>query len=298
MKIFNLIIRILLYLSIGFVIYYLAHFDFLVFDKIQINRGYAFGAIIVLWSGFIVSALSWKVSLKAHGIAITSREAIHSHGISVFGKYLPGKIWVILGRASIIQKKGYPLPTLSAISLKEQLMYLLLGFVVSFFILPFVTMNIWLKIIVVLTASGLALFLFCKPIYQFVINLLSRVVKKTIEIPFIHVKQAWKFSYIILIYWFLWSIGFYLLCKSMVPEASVIVAFAFPISVCYGLVAVFVPGGIGIREGIIVAFLVSVGFEPSIAITISVIQRLWFITGEVFIFLTAFMVRKNGKAHS
>jgi hypothetical protein len=250
-------------------------------------------SIILLWSGFIVSALSWKISLKAHGISIFTNEAIHSHGISVFAKYLPGKIWVILGRASIIQKKGYSLSTLSAISLKEQLMYLFLGFSVSFFVLPFISMSIWLKAIAVLTAIGLSLFLFNRYIHNLLTNVFFRLTKKTFDVPFIGWQNAWKFSYIILIYWTLWSLGFYFLSKAISPETPIIAAFAFPISVCYGLVAIFVPGGIGIREGIIVAILISLGFDPALAVTISVIQRLWFVSGEIFVFISAITLRRK-----
>jgi uncharacterized membrane protein YbhN (UPF0104 family) len=63
--------------------------------------------------------------------------------------------------------------------------------------------------------------------------------------------------------------------------------------VCYGILAIFLPGGIGVREGIMTAYLSALGIELELAITIATLSRLWFITGEVFIFLMALILKKT-----
>ena len=70
-----------------------------------------------------------------------------------------------------------------------------------------------------------------------------------------------------------------------------IMMFAFPLSVCIGLIAIFLPGGLGLREGVIIAYLSLVGMEIETATTISFISRFWFVGGEVFIFLLAMAIR-------
>ncbi len=289
------LIRILLYLSFGFIIYYLYSFDYILLSEISIKPISLILSLITLWTGFLISAISWKNSLTVHNLKIRNSLAIFSHGISVFAKYIPGKIWTILGRASVVSEQKGSLSVLSAISLKEQLLYLLTGLIISFFALFRLSVNPLYVIFVAATALFLFLFLFSKKIHQFILFLLAAILKKNLEIPYIGIKEALPMLKSILGYWFLWSLGFYLLIISIFPDAPVIVAFAFPLSVCYGLLAVIVPGGIGVRESIIVFFLTNSGIEPSLSITISLIQRLWFITGEIFIFGLALIMKNKIK---
>ncbi|MGE4288831.1 MAG: lysylphosphatidylglycerol synthase domain-containing protein [Salinivirgaceae bacterium] len=291
MQTIKIIIRILLYVSIVFIVYYLYKFDYLIFREISVNVFFATASVLILWLGFFVSTLSWRKALKVHGVQISVPQAVYSHGISVFAKYIPGKIWVILGRASIVSENGFSLSFTSTISLKEQLVYLLLGLLISLLVLPFVPVHILFTIMVLFTAIGLYLFLFVKSIHLYILSTLFKLVRKKFEVPFITVKDAVPFAKWILVYWSIWSIAFYLLTKSVIPETSVFAAFAFPVSVCYGLLAVIVPGGVGVREGILILVLSSLGIAPAQAVTLSIIQRLWFITGEIFIFVLALVFK-------
>lgn len=289
------IFRYALYMSLGFVVYYLFKFDYLVFGSLSIDYIYLALSILFLFSGFYVSSLSWRKALKVHNIKISHGLAVYSHGISVFAKYIPGKIWVVLGRASIVSEKDHSLMACSTISLKEQLVYLLIGLIISSVAFLFIDLPIWSLIFVFFTAISLGFFLFSQKIYTLSINILQKTLKKTLDIPFIGFKQALPFSYMILFYWSLWSLAFFFLSKSFLPVTSPLVAFAFPASVCYGLLAIVIPGGIGVREGIIVFILSAIGIDPIQATTLSVIQRMWFIMGEVFIFTMALIFRKTNK---
>ncbi|MCY1720378.1 lysylphosphatidylglycerol synthase domain-containing protein [Prolixibacteraceae bacterium Z1-6] len=286
------LLKVLLYLSFGFIIYYLYTFDYLQFSNVHFNLALLFTSLILLWSGFVVSTLSWKNSLHSHQIQITNQLAIYSHGISVFAKYIPGKVWVILGRASIVSEHKSSLTVLSAISLKEQLVYLLTGLIVSLFAIVWLPLHPLFSVFVGLTACALALFLFSKKIHWLILVTIKKLFKKDLDIPYVSIREALPMLKSILGYWFFWSVGFYILVLATYPNAPGIIAFAFPISVCYGLLAVIVPGGIGVRESIIVLFLTSAGMETSFAVTISLLQRLWFITGEIFIFGLA-LIMKN-----
>jgi len=285
--------RILLYLSFGFIIYYLYSFDYIVFSEISINPFLLGISIVLLWGGFVASALSWKKSLSVHQIKISNNLGIFSHGISVFAKYIPGKVWVIIGRASVVSERKGSLAELGTISMKEQLVYLLAGLIVSFIALLWLPVNPVYSVIVAFTALFLSLLLFSKRIHHLVLSLIKTITKKELKIPFVSLNKALPMFKVITAYWFLWSFGFYILVLSVLPDAPLIVTFAFPLSVCYGLLAIIVPGGIGVRESIIVFFLTKSGIEPSFAVTISLIQRLWFITGEMFIFGFALILRNK-----
>lgn len=293
------LLKVLLYLSFGFIIYYLYTFDYLFLSGLKHNSLLLVASLIFLWLGFVLSTLSWKNSLKVHQINITNQLAIYSHGISVFAKYIPGKVWVILGRASIVSERTSSLSILSTISLKEQLVYLLTGLIVSLFAVVWLPLNPLYSLFVGITALALGLFLFSRIIHQLILRIIKQLFKKQLDIPHVTIREALPMLKSILAYWFFWSFGFYLLVLAMHPGASVIITFAFPLSVCYGLLAIIVPGGIGVRESIIVFFLTSAGMDTSFSITVSLLQRLWFISGEIFIFgLAIFMKNKIHSSES
>jgi uncharacterized membrane protein YbhN (UPF0104 family) len=59
-----------------------------------------------------------------------------------------------------------------------------------------------------------------------------------------------------------------------------------------GVVVVISPGGLGIREGVLIFFLKIIGFTPDLAVTISITSRLWFVIGEGYIFILAFILNR------
>lgn len=293
MKHFKNWIKALLYVSIGFLIYYLVKFDYLILGEVQFDYSLLIPSVILLWSGFFYSTVSWQIALEQHNYKISQRLATYSHGISVFAKYIPGKLWVIIGRASLAAKNGISVKVFSAISLKEQLVYLFVGLIISLFALLFIEINIWFLLIVTVTVFALGFFLFSKKIYQLFLDMFQRIFRKELDVPFVGLKELLRIGGATLIYWALWSVGFFLLCKSIVPEVSFVAAFAFPLSVSYGLLAIFMPGGLGVREGIIVLVLTATGLDVKVATTISVISRIWFISGEIFIFLMSLLSKST-----
>ena len=79
--------------------------------------------------------------------------------------------------------------------------------------------------------------------------------------------------------------GFYFLCLSFNVQPNELIFFAFPLATIIGIIMIFVPGGLGAREGVLVVLLVSSNVPLQIATTISISSRLWFFFGEVFLFL-------------
>lgn len=284
--------KILLYLSLGFFIYFLYRLDYLVLGQVKMDPWYLILSLGLLFIGFVFSAISWWFILKKHDINISPAKAISSHGIYVFAKYIPGKLWVIVGRAGLVQGfTGNPLRELSFISLKEQFTYTLLGLMLS--VIPVFLLfgpGIY-SLIIVLTLLGLALMLFSPAVHRMGLWLMEKLFRKTMEIPIISFSDFSQTALVVLSYWVLWSAGFYFLLVSIFGELPLITAFAFPLSVSFGVLAIVMPGGIGVRESIIVGYLVSTGVSLDMAITISVISRLWFVAGELFFFLLALVLR-------
>lgn len=248
-------------------------------------------SMVLLFAGFYVSTLSWKTALHVHDIRISTSDALISHGMSVFAKYIPGKIWVILGRAGYISDDRKSLKNTSFVSFKEQLIYAWVGLLISA-IPTFIYYRFQLVSLALMTLTLLlTLFLFVQPIHALGIWLLQKMIRRKFDIPVINIRKSLPVIFTTLLIWIAWTAAFILFCKIFTTSITPWMGFAFPLSVTLGLAAIILPGGLGLREGIIVGFLSLAGMEIETATTIAFLNRFAFIAGEVFIFLLAFAVR-------
>lgn len=287
--------NILIYLSLIFLLVYLFRYNYIDLKGIQFNFWYLSLSCIMLWMGFVASALAWRKCLALHNITISGAKAIASHGLSVFAKFIPGKVWVVLGRASKVSAEGVSLKTASYASLKEQLVYVWLGLALGSFFLLFQNGSRELLLIVFTLFLGLTVFNLSDWFRRLVVLAYKKVTKREFDIPRITPKEMLALAGSIAIYWVLWSVGFWLFAKSLIADVYPFVALVFPLSVTLGLLAIIVPGGLGVREGIMVVGLTAMGIPIDVAATISLAARLWFLLGEVFIFLLGLSVNVRQK---
>ena len=77
--------------------------------------------------------------------------------------------------------------------------------------------------------------------------------------------------------WVVEGIGFYLFVDSLYPVSTKYILFltgALAISTTLGLIAIFAPSGLGVREGALV-YLLSLIMPSPVAVIISLLTRLW-----------------------
>jgi hypothetical protein len=96
----------------------------------------------------------------------------------------------------------------------------------------------------------------------------------------------WDMLWILLVNLLAWSLGglgFYFFVNSIIPVTWDYVLFlsgALALSSILGLVAVFAPGGLGVREGVLV-YLLSHIMPGGVAVVLSILTRLWMTLIEV-----------------
>jgi uncharacterized membrane protein YbhN (UPF0104 family) len=285
--------NILIYLSILFLLYYLYTFNYLSLTNLNFNFAYLTFSILVLFVSMILGANTWQRSLEAHGISISFGTALISHGLYIFAKYIPGKVWVVLGRAAYVARKGISLTDTSIISTKLQIANIAVGFLYG--LIPLLILDSTQKYrpaCAVLTVFFLIL-IFSQKVQTFILGIVTRLAKRNVTLPISSSLGALETILLQVVQWFVYSLAYYLLVKAMVPDANILVGFAFPLAMNFALLAVFFPGGIGIRETAMVGCLTLIGIPLVMAITISVVARLWFTIGEVFLFLVSWITEKR-----
>ncbi len=282
--------KYLVYLSLGFLIFALYKADYLHIPHIH-SYPYLCLSFTLLFLGFLGQVWSWHAVLAQSTYKADYLPSLVGTGLSVFTKFIPGKIMVIVGRAAYVAEHyQYPVSQLSMLSLNTQLIALWSGLCVGtsglFFLEGF---DRWRWLILSLFMV-LSIFIFVPQAYQLLEKILSRLLKKNIQLPKIDPRAVIKVLPVFFAYWLCWAAAFYCLAKALSPEFIAIAAgLSFPLAVTLGIMAIIAPGGIGIRESVIVGCLTLAGSALSDATTISVSSRLWFLVGESFIFLVGFV---------
>jgi uncharacterized membrane protein YbhN (UPF0104 family) len=251
-------------------------------------RPFAFisSTLIYVFAYFIQIGAWYLITLKL-GIALSFRETVSSWFYSQSGKYLPGKVWLLLSRFYLYASKGKPKKAISValyFEIASVVMAAGLIFLASliFFreIQAFHTEG-WVGWIVLL--FSLALIFLHPRVLQKILNwILVLLRKEPITLSISYLDILWILS-VSTLSWIVGGIGFYLFVDAifLVPLSHILfLAGALAFSSILGLIAIFAPGGLGVREGALV-YLLSFMMPGSIAVIISILTRIWMTLIEI-----------------
>lgn len=279
----------LLYVSVLFVIIYLISHDLLKIP--EIGNPYLFVlSVVALLAGFVLDVAGWHLIAKQAIPGLKPGYSFVGSGKYLLTKYIPGKIWVIVGRAAYLNRHyNGSMLFLSSGSLYYQLVAIIMGFIAGIPMLLYID-----RVLFVVALGFLALILpfsilFYRPLLGFLERIIGYVLKKRVELPVFPLKLTARLMLISLAAWVVWSSAFYLLLLSMY-EASPIpftTGLLFPLASVAGVVVIIAPGGIGIREGLLGLGLTAMGLSVAGAAAVAVTSRIWFLLAELLFFGTA-----------
>lgn len=247
-------------------------------NKLEFNFFYFILSILVVLVSYMISIYLWKLMLAEIGERLRFSQALRIVGKAQLGKYLPGGVWMTASRVYLAEQEKLSKSKVLLSSLVEQeyvfatalvLSILLLGFQGSLLKVDLTVFNLFFLILAVIFLNPFSLNLFLR----WGMNLF-------------HTDQPdWKFGFklyavLILGYslcWMLQGLGFFFLIGSFYTlELAWLKRLVgiYLLSWIVGFVAIFAPGGLGVREGTMVLLLQ--GFFPTgLAVTISLASRIW-----------------------
>jgi hypothetical protein len=288
--------RYLLYASVVFLGVALYRADYIEVPRIYSPAALA-GSFAYLLLGFLCDPLSWKFVLDRSAYPVSTRESLAATGLFVFAKYIPGKIWAIVGRSGYVaDRHPYPMSALTSMTVVWQLISLWLGVIFGAIGLtllgeilawgwPILILWLVLTVVVFSRAAQTLARRACKWVFRRDITIPSLSLQSTV------VAIPW-----FLVMWLSLSVGFQLLVASLTPApVPRSIGFGFPLTVTLGVLAAFAPGGIGVREGLMVGYLVLAGIPPQAAAAISIAARIWVLVAEVVAFVVGLAARESVK---
>ncbi len=237
-------------------------------------------ATVLLIVNFILNAVGSQLSLSLFSKKVAFKPILAIRLVSDIGRYLPGKIWKFAGRAHFSSKVGVQKTVMVVASFIEEMSNLVsAGFLSLFALGSFGTFSLnvteWI-FFVLLIIIGI-IFLYSSGLWNWCINRGLKILKR----PHLHV--AWTFGLmnkLIVWYFFLWvmlGVSFYCFIRAFtyVPLENIVwISSVFVAAWLISYLSFLTPGGIGIREGLLV-FGLSLWIPHTYAIVISIASRLW-----------------------
>ena len=245
-----------------------------------------FSGLIVLAS-YAVLIATWRGTVQAWGSRIDVLDAARIWFVSNLGRYIPGKVWQIGAMGVMAQRVGVSPVAAVGSALVVSLVHVLVGFAVVAgtgreLLAGTAPSGLLLPVALVGLGAGVLLAPWLLPPG---VRLLARLTGRPLEMPALPPRAIWIAGLGSAAAWLLFGLAFRELAVGLLGaatgDASAYIA-VFTLSYLLGFLALFAPGGIGIRELSMAALLVSAGLStaPEAALLV-VASRLWLTVLEI-----------------
>ena len=236
---------------------------------------------------FFATIMTWqKALLYATGKTVVLRESLSQILMVNFGKYIPGKVWGMAARGKRLAEAGYDLEEITRASYLEQILLLLTGFALGFLAAALVYASPLYALGFALAVAGIVLFRYDDKIINKIAHVIPPVSKL---LRFFEVRlgglEVLKLSAGYLLVWLLLACAFMFVCTSVISvELTFANGLVFVLSLTAGFLAgflaLFAPGGAGVREGVGAALLTSIVTLEE-AVLLMLLFRVWVVVAEL-----------------
>jgi uncharacterized membrane protein YbhN (UPF0104 family) len=250
----------------------------------ELRPGLLVLSIVLLGCYFVGRSLLWNFLTTRAGVAIGYRDAIAAWFYSQLGKYLPGKVFLYLGRLHYYRRQGRSTAQVSMVFIIETLATLSASIVtvlVSLLVLDVAEIEEW-RYLLAVALVGLGVSLHPR-FLNGTLGVVLRIFKRAPQRIELAAADTYLFVALYVVNWLVFGVAFYVFITAIVPiSASYIIYLAgsFSLASLVGMFSVFVPSGLGVREGILI-FMLSQVIPLEAAIVVSVAARLWFTAVEL-----------------
>lgn len=231
---------------------------------------------VLMWLDFVLLFHLWRIVLAAiSGHRLRFAAAYRILTLSNLGKYIPGKIWTIAGMVYLVGDEGVPPKPALVSSALHQAFTLVPG---AAFVTAILGVRIWgaLSPTAVLVALAVGVILLYPPLFRRLLNFgLSIFGREPIEFE-LSFGRAFGLFWLYIGAWILYGASFWCMNLGIGLPAGPFweVSAAYAAAYLVGFVALFAPGGLGVREGIL-AVILGPYLPAGLGAAVAVVSRLW-----------------------
>ena len=235
-----------------------------------------FLALVVGVASMTMIGVGWRRCLSLLDAHLAPLDALRRYFVGQLGKYVPGGIWPVVGRAEMARRGGVTgTAAYGSTLLSLGLTYLGAALVAAAGLIAGAGEldRRWLPALGVLPIGIVVLH---PRVLGFLLRLLRRITRRDLEVPV----PAWRSSVLLLLLhvpaWLGIAFATWLVAETIDPGSADFANIAFATSLAWfvGFVAIGVPGGIGVREAVFVGAATSLagaGVAAAVAVTARVV---------------------------
>lgn len=223
------------------------------------NLGLIVAALALLVAQTFLSTLVWRETLAVFGEDVSFGALWRAVGRTLPTRYVPGGIWMVVSRGSVLRRRGVALAAVSASAVLEQGVALVLGLVVGVFALLATgdgPVNAPLLAVV-----GVVGVIVCTPT---AINTVQRIAARGAKVDPVRGAAYGRLLVVVLAYtaWSALSFAVYLQAFPAIDVDLVRAGGAYLVAWVIGFVAVFAPQGAGVADTATAVMLTSGAVAP------------------------------------
>lgn len=287
----NIIAAVVVLAAFSFVFHQL----YIGWDKLQqqaadwdFSPAYLALSAMLVFLNFMMTAVAYKWIVTALGQKLTLRTSFYIFFSTQIGRYVPGKFWIFMGQAYLAKKHELSQTAAATGGMYHVIVGNLSGLVLASVMLLAGFSKLASPWLLAAVAAGILLFLLFAPAQ--VERLLNLLLVKMNRSP-IRLTLP-KLTVILLVIWLMgaWLVSassFVALTASVMPvtlSQALTIGAVFIVGYVIGFFVFFVPGGLGVREGLFTTLL---PFAPSVAGVLALASRLIITLVEVMAFFIA-----------
>lgn len=251
-------------------------------------------SVLVLVATYLALAAVWGRLLRDLGVDVRFGEALQTWSFSNLGRYLPGKVWQIAGSAVVARSLGLPAGLSVVTTLLSLAAMIGTGAALGFLLAPDAFPHAVPRPALVVLTLGVALLVFLPSVVRGALLRLPRGVGAANVPPLRRVAMA-RLVGTHVAAWVGQGASLAILASAFGPvPAAAFVRFvgAYALAHVAGLLAIFAPGGLGVREAVL-GWLLGPSASGG-AHVLAVSSRLAAVIAEVLVLAIAVLMRRRG----
>ncbi len=257
-----------------------------------------FGSFLLLFINFVLVSWVWTVVFRDLGEQIRISQSFAIIYAAQLARYIPGKIWIFLGQIYIAKKMGFQKTSAMTAVIVQNIC----GNLGAFLVLGITVLGAGYPSWMALAAFGAVLVgtgvLLIAPAWleHWINRWRAGKGAEPIKIGV----SRWAIIKNVLIMSLAWAehcLAFALLVASMTQvdlHTIFELGLAYNVAYHFAFYILIIPGGLGVREGTITALIHST-FGSSLAGMIALVQRFWFLLGEIVAFGLSMLILRMQK---
>jgi len=226
----------------------------------RIGPGWLVLSALVVWSMYAILIVAWRVMLAGWGQRLDAWGAARIWTVSSLGKYLPGKVWAVAGMALMAQRAGVAPWAATGSAVVLQVLAIGTGAAIAGLTgrraieAAYPGAQAVLLLLVAASIVGVGLLLW-PPVLRRLLRFTAPDAEQRGAPPVGGIALGIVANALA---WVGYGAALWLLARGLLPSAAlrpVLAVAVFTASYLAGFLALFAPGGIGVREGLFILML-------------------------------------------